>query len=602
MADAGAIGESKARRLPALRGWALALYTAIWVPALLVAITAPLVSAWIGTRMIATGAFYSLGMDYTTAPLQAGAVWGEARRADVRPGDRIVAVDGRAPASLLTLPDQLARAEGAPVRIGLERAGRRFTATLTQSRAEEAALYAAAGISRPAAIATTIAQILAPMLILTAASILLFRKRRDPVAAMLSLSFLLICGLSHMGAVAWDVAGLNWLNGVLNRVAWPILAAALMVFPSGRFDMKWIGPAFAFALASMILMQLPILPYAALLYWLLGLLATGIAAQVLRYRRLAPGPERQQLRWAFAGLALSLVLLVGVSPFLIAANNAPASDLRWIVWMAVLVYPMTSAGIVMLPLGLLVSLLKYRLYDVDAAISRSVAYGTLTLLLVAIFAGSEKVIELLGERYFGEELGVIAGGLGAAIAAIMIVPLHHRVSHWAEHRFQRNLIHLRHDLPLLLGDLRETAGAKRIAGAALDTVTHGVRARRAALMVGDDPAALRGCDAAEFQAWRRSWLPPAHQGPDSDRADPVFPMRVPLEADGHGRIGWLLLGPRPDGSFYGRDERDVLAEIADPVARAIEVARLREARDGEIKGLLSDVGRRLSALERAAVR
>jgi hypothetical protein len=256
----------------------------------------------------------------------------------------------------------------------------------------------------------------------------------------------------------------------------------------------------------------------------------------------------------------------------------------------------------MLPLGLLVSLLKYRLYDVDAAISRSVAYGTLTLLLVAIFAGSEKVIELLGERYFGEELGVIAGGLGAAIAAIMIVPLHHRVSHWAEHRFQRNLIHLRHDLPLLLGDLREMAGAARIAEAALDSVTHGVRARRAALMVGGDPAALRGCDAAEFQAWRRSWLPPAHQGPDSDRADPIFPMRVPLEADGHGRIGWLLLGPRPDGSLYGKDEREALSEIADPIARAIQVARLRETRDGEMKGLLAELGRRLSRLERAAAR
>jgi membrane-associated protease RseP (regulator of RpoE activity) len=295
MADAGAIAKGGARpmrRLPALRGWVLALYTLIWVPALLAAIAAPLLSTWIDARMIGTGAFYNLGMDYTTSPLQVGAVWGEAQRAGVRPGDRVVAIDGRAPASLLALPDQLARAEGTPVRIGLERAGRRFTVVLTQSRAEDAALYAAAGISRPAAIAITIAQILGPMLILTAAAILLFRKRRDPVAAMLSLSFLLICSLSHMGSIAWDVAGLNWLNGVLNRVAWPLLAAALMVFPSGRFDMKWIGPAFAFALVSMPLIQLPMLPYAALLYWLLGLLAAGIAAQVLRYRRLAPGPER----------------------------------------------------------------------------------------------------------------------------------------------------------------------------------------------------------------------------------------------------------------------------------------------------------------------
>ena len=55
-------------------------------------------------------------------------------------------------------------------------------------------------------------------------------------------------------------------------------------------------------------------------------------------------------------------------------------------------------------------MLRYRLYDADAVISRSVTFGALTLLLLGIFAGSEKVIELVGERYFGEELGMLAGG------------------------------------------------------------------------------------------------------------------------------------------------------------------------------------------------
>ena len=79
--------------------------------------------------------------------------------------------------------------------------------------------------------------------------------------------------------------------------------------------------------------------------------------------------------------------------------------------------------------------------------------------------------------------------------------------------------------------------------------------------------------------WRATWQPSPRPGIDADRTDPLFPLRLPLEADGHGRVGWLLLGPRPDGSYYGRDERETLLAIADPVARALEIARQRETRE-----------------------
>ena len=55
--------------------------------------------------------------------------------------------------------------------------------------------------------------------------------------------------------------------------------------------------------------------------------------------------------------------------------------------------------------------------------------------------------------------------------------------------------------------------------------------------------------AGRRAAWGSGWTPPAHDGFDIEKADPLFPLRVPLAADGHRRIGWLLLGPRPGGSF-----------------------------------------------------
>ena len=126
-------------------------------------------------------------------------------------------------------------------------------------------------------------------------------------------------------------------------------------------------------------------------------------------------------------------------------------------WLRALGLVLVALGTTFMVTGLIVSLMRYRLYDADAVIGRSAAYGVLTLAFVALFAGGEKVIEVVGERYFGEGLGVSAAGLAAGVAAALIVPMHHRVGRWAEHRFQRALIRLREGVPLLVGDMRETA-------------------------------------------------------------------------------------------------------------------------------------------------
>ena len=63
-------------------------------------------------------------------------------------------------------------------------------------------------------------------------------------------------------------------------------------------------------------------------------------------------------------------------------------------------------------------------------------------------------------------------------------------------------------------------------------------------------------------------------------------------------VGWLLLGPRPDGSFYGHDEREALAATADPVARAIRIDQQREAREQRVQSEQRRQQRRIAALER----
>jgi hypothetical protein len=82
----------------------------------------------------------------------------------------------------------------------------------------------------------------------------------------------------------------------------------------------------------------------------------------------------------------------------------------------------------------------------------------------------------------------------------------------------------------------------------------------------------------------------------------LLPVRIPLEADGCGRVGWLLLGPRPDGSLYNKDERETLAEVADPVARALDIVHRRAARSEAVQEQLTAMERRFAVLEAALAR
>jgi hypothetical protein len=321
-------------------------------------------------------------------------------------------------------------------------------------------------------------------------------------------------------------------------------------------------------------------------------------ALALRYRCLAAGADRQQLRWAFFGFFMGISLILALLPLLTAETRLITLDARWLLWETAVAKPIAFLAFPIMALGLMVSVLRYRLYDADTIIGRSAAYGVLTLGFIGLFAGSEKLAELIGERYFEHSIGIAAGAIGAAVAAAVVVPLHNRVHGWAERRFQKALIRLRHGLPECVADLRESASVKQLAAAVMARVAAGVHSAREAVLLCENGkwalAGSRGVAAKAVRDWQPGWSAPAGERTlDCDRSDALFPLRLRLcieTGEEPETIGWLLLGPRPDGSMFGKDEREALAHVAGPVARAIHIAQLRERRESEAE-------KRIGALE-----
>ena len=160
--------------------------------------------------------------------------------------------------------------------------------------------------------------------------------------------------------------------------------------------------------------------------FLISVLLASAASLVVRFRR-SRGEERQQMKW--------LAYVAALMPFLIVlAYRFPAADY--------------AAGVVFasVPVVVGVAVLKYRLYDIDVLINRTLVYGVLTAVLVAVYLGSVVVLRGMVFGFTGgsSQLVVVASTL--AVAA-MFSPLRRRIQGFIDRRFYRS----RYDAAKALG-------------------------------------------------------------------------------------------------------------------------------------------------------
>jgi len=140
-----------------------------------------------------------------------------------------------------------------------------------------------------------------------------------------------------------------------------------------------------------------------------------VARQVLSWRR-AIGERRAQLKWLMAGSAAAVIGLAGGFAF----QSGMLNTICLIV------------GIFSLPVCIIFAILKYRLYDIDRLISRTLSYTLVTGLLVGVYAG----LVLLATEVFRFH-STVAVAVSTLAAAALFYPLRRRVQHVVDRRFNR---------------------------------------------------------------------------------------------------------------------------------------------------------------------
>jgi hypothetical protein len=179
------------------------------------------------------------------------------------------------------------------------------------------------------------------------------------------------------------------------------------------------------------------------LVWALVLVAA--ASLLLRLRR-AKGVERQQIKWlAFAGA------VAAIGGPLTYVGGPEVMSMWWVQRVGLALIVIGFAGV---PIAMSIAILKYRLYDIDILINRTLVYGSLTATLVALYFGSIVLLQGVFRALTGQE-SQIAIVVSTLVIAALFNPLRRRIQGFIDRRFYRSKYDARKTLEAFSAKLRD---------------------------------------------------------------------------------------------------------------------------------------------------
>ncbi len=417
--------------------------------------------------------------------------------------------------------------------------------------------------------------LLACGVLLLCSILLACRRPSDPVALLFAFSFAALAATIDPPLSMWMAYGWPPAYDIVSSAWFYLLLIALAVFPDGIFVPKPYRWLIITGIPLAIFVSLQNVNSNLQVALGIGSLLAVLAGQIRRYRRLDAGIERQQIKWAAFGFAGGL-LLIAAAFILLPLLPDGANEQNIILNMVVVL--LFSLGMAVLPLGLLIALTRFRLWEADTVITRSAAYAIVTLIVGVVWAASSDLVKLVVEQVMGRESQAGATAVSAVIAAGVFAPTQSVVLGWTRRRFG--------------GPVDQMRGASaRMKKWAL-TETPVELATRALAIIDDvmHPSAsailLDTALSRELVAARNV----------SSAEDPELVEKLNL-ADEESSVGTLLLGRRSDGNRYNRQQLEAVEELIPSLAEALRVARSHHSRESVLQQRLDEMAVRLAQLE-----
>ena len=342
---------------------------------------------------------------------------------------------------------------------------------------------------------------------------------------------------------------------IITSLIGPAFVALFVLFPDGQFVPSWTR--------WLILLSISIVPVSYFLeassytvideplFWVgatiaLSTLMLVLYAQIYRFRNASDPSERQQTKWVIYGISLwFLVMAVGSVPYAQVQLLPPGSAIPWWQLLNELVYLISFS---FLPLSLTIAVMRYRLFDIDILINRTLVYGALTISTMGIYVF---IVGYLGNLLQASNQTFLAF-LATGLVALLFQPLRERL----QTGVNRLMFGERDDPVAVLGSLSRrleaAADPEAILPGIVDTVGQALKLPFVAIEVYNGQITRV---VAEFGDVRES----------SERLPLIHQSKT---------IGQLVFARRSPNESFSESEYKLLRNIARQTGAAVHAAKL----------------------------
>jgi len=306
---------------------------------------------------------------------------------------------------------------------------------------EQAGVLKGMGLSLGDYAAYMVAFTLASVVVcLGVSTVIVWRRSDDRMALLVALMLVTLGPISATSAVLASSSPWRVPNACLYFLTLALLVLVFLLFPTGQFVPRWTRWTLVVFLAVLVPFTFfPMAPFslntqALSLYYLTSLGEAAILAvvQLYRYRRVSSPMQRQQTKWvAYSIAVLCIVIVVGYGLLIFPALAEPSS-----------LYPLALYGVgafllLFIPLSFGFAMLRYRLWDIDVLINRTLVYGALTVILTGVYVGLVIGLQALLRGIISQDNSV-AIVLSTLVIAALFQPLRQRIQRIIDRRFYRS--------------------------------------------------------------------------------------------------------------------------------------------------------------------
>lgn len=443
------------------------------------------------------------------------------------------------------------------------------------------------------------------------AAVIAWRKPSDRLALFASAMLVLMSVLITRPVDALTTVPEMWRLPFVITLALGVSAVIqfMFVFPDGHyvpkwsswFSFGWIIWVFSWYMVPVLFIKpMPWPPQLQPGWAVLGWIGSGLTVQIYRYRAVSTQAQKQQTKWVLLGLVASAVGFMGflyIVPVILPALRHPGLPHLFYILFGV---PVLYLSLLLLPLTISISILRYRLWDMGVLVNRTMVYGVLTVLLTAVYLALVLLMQPLFRALTNHDsLPTMAASTLAT--AVLFYPLRQRV----QTMIDRRIFPRKYDAARVLTQLTRTIRGE----VDISCLTLNLESAVSEIL---HPTCVFTWLQNEnsFQVYlfeeKLPWEETAWVNGEVLRKDPLISYLQNVPGDvtrldnlvlpspslaqlqraninilmvlrGQGElVGWLGLGPRDNEQGYSADDLKFLGEIAALAGPAIRIAQLAQ--------------------------